>query len=193
MVNPWHNRATPAAGQHSLVVRYGEPMADEWRRIIAALGNVDTRRSYAEVVLAIEPAPSKRGDRARTTLAAAGLIRQDSGGVWRPDDDALPALLATPSRPIAHGVDRFLKDGRIERFPAASAERLALLDWAVDTTLAPGDSFSERELNERLKRITADVALLRRYLVDERLLSRTPDGSTYRRGVDDHAVEPTLR
>jgi hypothetical protein len=162
-------------------------MAEEWRRVVAALGNVDVRRSYAEVVLGIESASSKRGDRARTTLAAAGLIRQDPDGVWRPVDETLPALLATPSRPIAEGVDRFLRDGRIERFPAAAAERLTLLGWAAERTLAPGESLSERELNERLERITADVALLRRYLVDEHLLSRTPDGSSYRRAGDKQA------
>jgi hypothetical protein len=169
--------------------RYGEAMAEQWRRVVAVLGNVEARRSYAEVVLGIEPAPSKRGDRARSSLAAAGLIQREPDGSWRPNDDTLPALLATPSRPAAVGIDRFLRDGRIERFPAATAERLSLLVWAAESTLEQGESLPERELNERLERITADVALLRRYLVDEHLLSRTPDGSSYRRAADEQAAD----
>jgi hypothetical protein len=164
-------------------------MAEEWRRVVAALGNAESRRSYAEVVLGIEPDPSKRGERARTILAAAGLIRQDSDGAWRPNDDTLPALLATPSRPVAEGIDRFLRDGRIDRFPSSTIERLNLLGWAAESTLAADESLSERELNARLGQITDDVALLRRYLVDHGVLSRTPDGSSYRRGADEHPSE----
>ena len=39
----------------------------------------------------------------------------------------------------------------------------------------------EPEINERLAPFTDDVATLRRYMVDERLLFREPDGRSYER------------
>ena len=46
----------------------------------------------------------------------------------------------------------------------------------------PGVRYPEREVNELLSRWYGDVAALRRYLVDECLLSRTPDGVYWRTG-----------
>ena len=43
------------------------------------------------------------------------------------------------------------------------------------------EPLGERELTERLAELADDPALLRRALVDGGLLSRSPDGSDYRR------------
>ncbi len=46
----------------------------------------------------------------------------------------------------------------------------------------PGRRYSELAVNEILKSVYDDHATLRRYLVDEELLSRTPGGTYWRSG-----------
>jgi hypothetical protein len=84
--------------------------------------------------------------------------------------DALPSEL----RP-------YVRDGRISVMPAKRAARLFLLD-RVAQAFEPGRRYSEISVNEILKSVYADHAALRRYLVDEDLLSRTPDGTYWRSG-----------
>jgi hypothetical protein len=73
----------------------------------------------------------------------------------------------------------YVRDGRISVIPAKRAARLLLLDQ-IAQAFEPGRRYPELAVNEILKAIYDDYAALRRYLVDEELLSRTPDG-TYRR------------
>ena len=54
-----------------------------------------------------------------------------------------------------------------------------LLDQ-VAQAFEPGRRYQELAVNEILKAIYDDHAALRRYLVDEDLLSRTPDGTYWR-------------
>lgn len=89
--------------------------------------------------------------------------------VMRPFDE-LPSRL----RP-------FIRDGRISAIPAKRALRLLLLDL-VAQAFEPGRRYSELAVNEILKALYDDHAALRRYLVDEDLLSRTPDGTYWRSG-----------
>jgi hypothetical protein len=63
--------------------------------------------------------------------------------------------------------------------PAAPAERTELLRWVRDHALEPGEVLTEAELNQRLRVFHPDVAMLRRYLVDESLVERTPAGTEY--------------
>jgi hypothetical protein len=84
--------------------------------------------------------------------------------------DALPSDL----RP-------YVRDGRISVMPAKRAARLFLLD-RVAQAFEPGRRYSEQAVNEILKGVYDDHAALRRYLVDEELLSRTPDGVYWRSG-----------
>jgi hypothetical protein len=81
-------------------------------------------------------------------------------------------------------VDRFIRDGRIEHYPVRADDRHELLVWARDRALPAADELTERELGERLLELTSDVAALRRYLVDERLVARDADGRRYRRAAD---------
>ena len=62
-------------------------------------------------------------------------------------------------------------DGRLVRVPAKRSKRLVVLDLLAQE-FQPGESFSEEEVNRRLRRFHDDVASLRRYLVDEGFLSR---------------------
>jgi len=84
--------------------------------------------------------------------------------------DALPARL----RP-------YVRDGRISVMPAKRAARLVLLDQ-VAQAFEPGRRYPEQAVNEILKAVFDDHAALRRYLIDESLLSRTPDGTYWRSG-----------
>ena len=84
--------------------------------------------------------------------------------------DALPSRL----RP-------YLRDGRISVMPAKRAARLVLLDQ-VAQAFEPGRRYPEQAVNEILKAVYDDHAALRRYLIDESLLSRTPDGTYWRSG-----------
>ena len=84
--------------------------------------------------------------------------------------DALPSRL----RP-------YVRDGRISVMPAKRAARLVLLDQ-VAQAFEPGRRYPEQAVNEILKAVYDDHAALRRYLIDESLLSRTPDGTYGRSG-----------
>ena len=76
---------------------------------------------------------------------------------------------------------RYVRDGRISVIPAKRAARLLLLDQ-VAQAFEPGNRYSEIAVNDILKSVYDDHAALRRYLVDEELLSRTPDGTYWRSG-----------
>jgi hypothetical protein len=91
-----------------------------------------------------------------------------------------------------------VRDGRISVIPAKRAARLLLLDQ-VAQAFEPGRRYPELAVNEILKVLYDDHATLRRYLVDEDLLSRTPDGTYWRSGgtvpvdsgpVDSGPVDP---
>jgi hypothetical protein len=75
----------------------------------------------------------------------------------------------------------YVRDGRISVIPAKRAARLLLLD-RVAQAFEPGRRYPELAVNEILKALHDDHAALRRYLVDEDLLSRTPDGIYWRSG-----------
>jgi hypothetical protein len=75
----------------------------------------------------------------------------------------------------------FVRDGRITALPAKRAVRLLLLDQ-VAQAFEPGRRYPESEVNEILKALYDDHATLRRYLIDEELMSRTPDGTYWRSG-----------
>lgn len=66
--------------------------------------------------------------------------------------------------------------------PARRSARLLLLT-RVAQAFEPGCRYAESLVNEILKSMFDDHAALRRYLVDEDLMSRTPDG-TLRRNRD---------
>ena len=94
----------------------------------------------------------------------------------RPDD---PAPRADDPDPRAGGsaVPRpelrafFDPDGRLTVMPARRTRRLALLDHLAQR-FEPGQRFDEPEVNRRLRAVHDDVAMLRRYLVDEGFLDR---------------------
>lgn len=77
-----------------------------------------------------------------------------------PRDDADERVLAT-----------FLVDGRLKSIPAQRKKLEVVLRHLV-TLFEAGRRYPEREVNEVLRRVHADVATLRRELVDARLMTR---------------------
>jgi hypothetical protein len=72
-----------------------------------------------------------------------------------------------------HNVLRAFFDeaGRLRTIPARRAKRLIVLDHLAQR-FEPGERFEESEVNRRLRDVHADVATLRRQLVDDGFLTR---------------------
>ena len=167
--------------------RLADQAGPHWRRVVAAFANEDARTAYAQILLGqdVLPAvPARRRAHAVDVLLDAGLVvRRGSAGV-EVSDTVFRELLTQPRRRPKAGVDRFLRLGRIERYPANAAERHGLLAWIAGQAFRPGEDLTEKQVNERLLSYTDDVVLLRRYLVDAGLLQRTASGSSYSRPAD---------
>jgi len=65
----------------------------------------------------------------------------------------------------------FIIDDRLTQIPAKYKKRLVILKWLVEK-FEPGVRYPEREVNEIIKRHHPDVAALRRYLVETKLMQR---------------------
>ncbi|MFQ1001532.1 DUF2087 domain-containing protein [Modestobacter sp. SSW1-42] len=115
-------------------------------------------------------------------LARAGLVDRDGHALaLHTERFAAAARAAAASAPAPEplsgdpGQDAvlraFLRDGRLVSIPAQRAKRLVVLEHLVHV-FEPGVRYPEREVNALLAAWHPDVAALRRYLVDEGLLSR---------------------
>ena len=152
------------------------------RPILAALANPAAREIFARVTLGDLPADrTVRQERALAQLENAGLITR-SVDQWSVDEGNLRRLLQQGSRRRPNtGPERFLTaDGRIDRYPSQHGERDGFLRFVAGRVLAADETLSEAELGARLSVLTADIALLRRMLVDHGILTRDPAGAEYR-------------
>ena len=115
-------------------------------------------------------------------LARAGLVLRDGHGLALLTDRfsaaARAAAAAAPApEPLSDDpaedavLSAFLRDGRLTSIPAQRSKRLVVLDHLA-RVFEPGVRYPEREVNALLAVWHPDVAALRRYLVDEGLLSR---------------------
>jgi hypothetical protein len=172
------------SGESSVARQRAHSELNAWRRIVGVLANDDSRAVYARIVLG-EPVDQvatglreRRLGRVIGSLVDSGLVEESDGGLVA-TGEMFRAMLAAEPVQRATGVERFLRDGRIDRYPAAAGERRELLEWVVTEAFPEDEELDEPAVNERLERFTDDVAVLRRYLVDHELLERTPSGSTY--------------
>ncbi len=74
----------------------------------------------------------------------------------------------------------FITEGRLRQIPVSRAKRVVILDWLAGR-FDPGKIYPEHDVNLVLASVHADVAALRRYLVDEEFLERR-DGFYWRAG-----------
>jgi hypothetical protein len=135
--------------------------------------------------------PLKVTMRALTRLESGGLVESSKDG-WAVVDDQLKDVaraaappedagdFGTADREAAAVLRAFVRDGRLTSFPAHRGKRLVVLDHVV-RVFEPGVRYPEREVNTILRAFHDDVAALRRYLVDEGLLSRE-SGEYWRTG-----------
>jgi hypothetical protein len=73
----------------------------------------------------------------------------------------------------------FLRDGRLVSIPAKPRKRELLLHMILDRCFPEDRDYEEKEVNMRLALLHPDVAALRRYLVDGRMMTR--EAGIYRR------------
>jgi hypothetical protein len=66
----------------------------------------------------------------------------------------------------------YFRDARLASMPRAGRKRQIVLEQVVQQ-FEPGRRYTEAEVNDALRGIWADVAALRRYLVDAALLDRS--------------------
>ena len=149
-------------------------MANQWRRVVAALAHPDRRTVWAAAALegSADLAESKRA-KAAAALQDAGLLDADGNAVTA----VFGELLESTPEVRRDGAERFIRNERIEQYPAKQPDRDELLGWVA--AALPPERMSERELGIRLTVVVDDVVTLRRYLVDAGLVSRTPDGAIY--------------
>lgn len=96
---------------------------------------------------------------------------------------AAPEARPAPDLVKVEKVSRYFDaEGRMTSWPSKFAHQ-ALGFWVFWSRVPAGAVFSEREISAMLKgwHLFGDHALIRRGMVDERLLSRTQDGREYRR------------
>ncbi|MGY1857815.1 DUF2087 domain-containing protein [Modestobacter sp. SYSU DS0290] len=132
-------------------------------------------------------------------LARGGLVGRDGhrlalhqdrfGRAARAAAEREPAPEPLSADPAEDAVLRaFVRDGRLVAVPAQQGKRRVVLAYLVHVFEA-GVRYPEREVNALLAAWHPDVAALRRYLVDEGLLSRDAAGVYWRSGGYVHGVD----
>ena len=95
------------------------------------------------------------------------------------DADAALATLTGLPADDAKVLRHYLEDGRLATIPAQASKRLVVLRWLRDQVFTEDREYPEKEVNQRIALFHPDPAALRRYLVDERLVTRA--NGRYRR------------
>ena len=168
--------------------------------LIGLLAEPDRLRVFAAVVLGATTVEAvveasgvaqKQAVVALERLAGAGVVVQQAdgsglraeGGVFKDaarhaaeqrraadkavDEDALSGVAPDAAAVLRNFVHR----GRLTQIPAQHAKKLVVLDWLA-SRFEPGEIYPEEQVNLMLGMVHADVAALRRYLVDYEFLER---------------------
>jgi hypothetical protein len=155
-------------------------LADPARlKVVAALA---LGAGTIEEVAELAGLPLKDVALAARRLARAGLVHRDRHVlVLHSDRFAAAARAAAEAAPPPERLSEdpaedavlsaFVRDGRLVSIPAQYSKRVVVLQHLV-RVFEPGVRYPEREVNALLAVWHPDTAALRRYLVDEGLLSR---------------------
>jgi hypothetical protein len=167
--------------------------------LVGLLAEPERLRVFAAVALGastVEAAASaagvdpKQAVVALERLAAAGVVVEaDGGGLTvaterfkeaarhaaeqrraadkQHDEEAFADVAADDAAVLRNFVHR----GRLTQIPAQRSKKLVVLDWLA-RRFEPGQIYPEEQVNLMLGMVHADVAALRRYLVDEEFLER---------------------
>lgn len=138
--------------------------------------HLDSLQSFGVVKLQ-EPAPrdpdaySRYELNAETFRAARQAMGKFKGVRKRPSDSRLMTL------------ETFMPDGKLSAMPLKQPQIVIILD-EISLRFDSEKQYSERDINVILKDISEDdYATIRRYLVDYGYLTRTRDGSVYRKNA----------
>ncbi|MCW4466031.1 DUF2087 domain-containing protein [Glutamicibacter sp. MNS18] len=159
-------------------------MSGSWIEVFAGLKNPGMRKVLGAILLG--QADRLASDRTTTKnlerWEKSGLLSRDGSG-WALNEKMLNEVLRSQAKPATdrEGVERFFTGLRLDTLPAKPAERFEVLKYIRDAVIQPDDRLTETQLNERLRVIHPDVALVRRYMVDHGLVHRAGDGSVYTR------------
>ena len=126
--------------------------------------------------------PNYRDRKLLARLEAVRLIEKSEDGLWQATEvfsDYLSRLKSAKNQ-VTDDVERFLVKGRVHTWPSRAQDKNALLRWILQKSIPASEQFSEREVNERIRRYTDDPALVRRYGVDHGILERDPATQIYR-------------
>jgi len=80
----------------------------------------------------------------------------------------------------ARVIRSFIRDGRLTTIPARERRRQVIYRYLRDQVFTEDRAYPEKEVNQRLALFHADVATIRRGMVDADLVTR--NGGEYRRG-----------
>jgi len=159
-------------------------LSDEERlRVVAAIAL--GARTIDDVAKAVDLTPQDVG-RVLPRLISGGVVAQD-GGLHVDLNRFREAALDRPERQRelpdataeqAQVLRNFVEDGRLRALPVRASQRRVVLEYLA-ARFDRDVEYAEADVNELLGRFHPDYASLRRYLVDEGLLSRS-DGR-YRR------------
>lgn len=93
---------------------------------------------------------------------------------------------------VKESIERFLDaEGRLKAWPAKRAMQKLMIEY-VSVKFEPGRVYSEKEVNAILTKwhTFGDYFILRRGLIEEGLMVRTPNGAEYRRSEVAPAENP---
>ena len=174
------------------VTDFARLVADRGR--LAVLGCLAVQPRSAAEVAEVAEIPPRETVRLLGRLVSSGLVRVRDG-VYELDEDRLREVASTltPAQPAdaamldglggdeASLAARFFRGRRLVEIPAAEGRRRAVLRIIRDA-FDPGRYYTEADVRDILRGFHPDDAALRRYLVDEHMLSREDATRTYWRG-----------
>jgi hypothetical protein len=175
-------------------------MSRDAAALCGLLAEPDRVKAFAAVVLgATTPAAVAAASHLPARSVQAALRRLEHGGLVTSVEGTLVAELsafkdvmrdagerAEPAEPLDPDRQRdavlraFIVNGRLAQYPAARGKRRIVLEH-IAAAFEPGVRYPEKMVNATLRAWHDDYATLRRYLVDELLLSRE-DGVYWRTG-----------
>jgi len=72
----------------------------------------------------------------------------------------------------------YIKDGKVTVFPSKERKKYILLSFFI-SLFKIDEVYTEKQVNEIIKKVYPDFATIRRYLIDYHMLNRTNDGKKY--------------
>lgn len=146
------------ASAHDLVARTGLP----FREVVNHLSFLE----YVGVV-------GRRGE--QFVLDTAKMEALNHGQEARPGYVPEPGTDPQAAKVLAAYLN---PDGTIKQLPTKAAKLRVVLEYLAGA-FTPGTDYTERQVNEVIRRYHDDIAGLRRDLIDSGLLQRESDGSRY--------------